>query len=133
MEYDIYKPSSKNNVYIFIEVGGVLENKVPENILHGYGDVAFVKTISFDDKSPLISAHPKEVIESIKNNGYFIQGAAVTTKVDNVSEAGAAIGSGILAASLGFGPLGAIVAAVAGYALANASKNEDGGSNDADS
>ena len=135
MKCDIYKYSSKSGSYIFIESDNELSDMVPEDILLTLGETTLVKTINFDENSPLIAANPKEVIKGINANNYFIQGTKVTTQVGQVSEAGAAIGGGILAASLGFGPLGALIAAAAGFALANASKSEDknGGSDDADS
>jgi uncharacterized protein YcgL (UPF0745 family) len=137
MNCDIYKSSAKKGIYLFVETGKNVSETVPEKELKHFGDAVFFKTISFDESSPLIAANPAEVINNIKAKNYHLQGARVTTKVESVSETGAAIGGGILAASLGFGPLGAIVAALAGYALANASKsgnkNNDGGNDDADS
>lgn len=121
MNCDIYKAINHRGAYLFIEAGNEASEKVPEKVLKKLGHLQYVKSISFDEGSPLIAANPKEVIENIETNGFHIQGVEI--KIDEVvSEAGAAIGGGILAASLGLGPVGAILGAAAGYWLANASK-----------
>lgn len=120
MNCDIYKVINHKSAYLFIETGNQVSDKVPEKVLKKLGQIQLFKSISFDENSPLIAANPEEVIENIQSNGYHIQGVEI--KLEEVSEAGAAIGGGILAASLGLGPLGAILGAVAGYLLASASK-----------
>ena len=135
MECDIYKSSSENLSYIFVEAGASLVDKVPKDILMAFGDSELIKTIHVNENSEFISSNPKEIIESINLKNYYIKRTSIAIKQDSVSEAGAALGGGILAASLGFGPLGAIFAAVAGYVIANAAKddNSKGGSDDANS
>lgn len=120
MNCDIYKATNHRGAYLFVESGTDVVNKVPEKVIRKLGHIKYFKTITFDENSPLIAANPREVIENIQKRGFHIQGVEIT--VEEVSEAGAAIGGGILAASLGLGPVGAIVGAVAGYLLANASK-----------
>lgn len=121
MECDIYRSSKMKRAYVFVKAGAP-NDIVPESILQKLGSLEFFKTISFDVNSPLIAANPKEVIESIEKVGYHIQGAGIETT--EISEAGAAIGGGILLASLGGGPLGAIIGAVGGYFLAHLTKEE---------
>ncbi|TOJ42690.1 hypothetical protein CGI42_22770, partial [Vibrio parahaemolyticus] len=71
----------------------------------------------------------KVVKSAIETKGFHIQSAGI--KTDNVSSAGAAIGGGILAASLGFGIFGAAVAAIGSAMIANAAnKNNTGDKSD---
>ncbi len=128
MKCDIYKISDVKNAYLFIESGISPEARVPSEVLEKLGTLEYFKTIEFEADSPLIAANPQEVIENIEKNGFHIQGAEVriTTKENpEISEAGAAIGGGILAASLGFGPVGAIVGAVLGAVLAASAKGDN--------
>ncbi|CAE6894355.1 YcgL domain-containing protein [Ectopseudomonas oleovorans] len=120
MDCDIYKAISHKDTYLFVEKGNRVSDKVSEKLLKKIGQVQHLKSISFDENSPLIAANPKEVINNIQTQGFHIQGAEI--KIEDNTGAGAAIGGGILAASLGLGPAGAIIGAVAGYLLANASK-----------
>ena len=128
MKCDIYKVGRINNAYLFLESGISPGARVPSDVLGRIGKLEYFKTIEFDADSPLIAANPKEVIKNIRENGYHIQGAEVrTTTKENpeISEAGAAIGGGILAASLGFGPVGAVVGAVLGAILAASAKGDN--------
>lgn len=122
MECDIYKSLKYKGCYLFVEKGSIITNDVPKELLSKFGSAEHFKTISVDENAPLIAADPQEIIKNIQEKGHHLQWAK--TNVDTVSEAGAALGGGILAVSLGLGPVGAIIAAAAGYALANSTKNE---------
>jgi uncharacterized protein YcgL (UPF0745 family) len=127
MKCDIYKSGVLKNAYLFVPAGSSPKTSVTESVLSKLGTLSFFKTIEFDMDSPLIAASPKEVIENIEKNGFHIQGAEVrvtTKETPEISEAGAAIGGGILAASLGFGPVGAIVGAALGALLASSAKGD---------
>ena len=128
MDCDIYKATNHKGAYLFIPSGVEVTAALPESVIKKLGNIEYFKSISFDENSPLIAADPKEVIKNIEEQGFHIQGTEIKTKVEEVSEAGAAIGGGILAASIGLGPVGALVGALAGYLLANASK--EGGKDD---
>ncbi|MES9898556.1 MAG: YcgL domain-containing protein [Sedimenticola sp.] len=128
MDCDVYKVVNYKAAYLFVLSGTDVTSALPDKIIENLGHLEYFKAVSFDENSPLIAANPKDVIDNIAKHGFHIQGAEIQIKVEEVSEAGAAIGGGILAASLGLGPVGALVGALAGYWLANASK--DGGRND---
>ena len=118
MNCDIYKATNHKSAYIFVESGAEVLSVVNRTALKKLGHIEFFKSISFDENSPLIAANPKEVIKNIRTHGFHIQGADIKIKVEEVSEAGAAIGGGILATSFGFGPIVAVIAAVIGFLMA---------------
>ena len=127
MKCDIYQSEGIKNAYLFLKSGLIPDNQVPITILKNLGTLEYFKTIDFDANSSLIAADPREVINNIKKNGYHIQGAEIrieTKAHKEISEAGAAIGGGILAASLGFGPIGSIMGALAGVILAASAKGD---------
>lgn len=126
MKTDIYKSLTIKSTYLIIESGSQL-NELPSTVLSNLGKLEYLKTVDFNPDSPLIAADPKEVIQNIQERGYHIQGTKTTTEI---SEAGAAIGGGILAASLGFGPLGAIMGAALGAILASSAKEKKNDSDD---
>ena len=123
MECDIYRAANNRSTFLFVKKGTQVQPSIQEKL----GKIDFYKTITFDENSPLIAVNPKEVILNILQQGFHIQQAEVKveTKVEKTSEAGAAIGGGLLAASLGLGPIGAILGAAAGYMIANATKEEE--------
>ena len=118
MDTDIYKSKKLPNVFLFVPKGIGIGN-LPELVKNQLGELLYFKSITLIPNSPLIAADPNEVINNIKSKGYHLQGAAVKS---DISEVGAAVGGGILAASLGLGPIGAIAGVVAGIWLANESK-----------
>lgn len=127
MKCDIYKSGSIQNAYLFVPCGISPEERLSKSQLTKLGKLQLFKTIEFDADSPLIAANPKEVIENIDKQGFHVQLAEIQTTIKEskeVSEAGAAIGGGILAASLGLGPVGAIIGAALGAYLASSAKGE---------
>lgn len=127
MKCDIYKSSRLKNAYLFVLAGTDPKECTPESVLKQFGELVFLKSIEFEEDSPLIVADPREVIGNINQQGFHVQGAEVRIEVkesQEVSEAGAAIGGGILAASLGLGPVGAIAGAIIGALLASSAKGE---------
>ncbi len=117
METDIYKSKSNPNTYLFVR-SGRSTTELPSALLEKLGTLEFLKSITVIPGLPLIAANPLEVIKNIKEHGYHVQWANVSVKSD-VSGVGAAVGGGILALSLGLGPIGAIVGAVLGAWLAS--------------
>ncbi|EGR0311520.1 YcgL domain-containing protein [Vibrio cholerae] len=129
MKCDIYKSDNKKGFYVFIKSGVSLDKYKNQNALRDFSSPYLFKTIEFDEDTPLIAADPKVVKSAIETKGFHIQSAGI--KTDNVSSAGAAIGGGILAASLGFGIFGAAVAAIGSALIANAAnKNNTGDKSD---
>ncbi|NQY53901.1 MAG: YcgL domain-containing protein [Campylobacteraceae bacterium] len=126
MNCDIYKLINIKGAYLFVKEDTDLETDISKDTLSKIGDLEYFKSINFDEDSPLIAVNQKEVIQNIEINGFHIQIAKI--KKEEVSDAGAVIGGGILAASLGLGLFGALVGAAAGYIIANLTK--EGNKND---
>ncbi|WP_321528831.1 YcgL domain-containing protein [Sedimenticola selenatireducens] len=123
METDIYQSQKVHGAYLFVPSGSSIA-LLPNELTHKLGKLQYFKTITINHGMKLIAADADEVIANIQKNGYHLQGASVTTKAkeSDVSEVGAAVGGGILAASLGLGPVGAVAGALIGAWLANHSK-----------
>lgn len=117
MMCDIYRSKSKSDWYIIVPTGKQIQS-LPSNVLTQLGELVFFKTRDFQPGQPLIGASADIVLTNISARGYHAQGVDIKTEV---SEAGAAIGGGVLGASVG-GPIGAIFGAVIGYALAEHAK-----------
>lgn len=64
----------------------------------------------------LNNADPLEEVRPNQNN--------MSEDTSSTSEAGAALGGGILAASLGLGPVGALLGAFLGYGIAQGAKKK---------
>jgi len=126
LKTDIYKFKTNPNTYLFIKEGEDI-SIVPSKTINKLGEVTYVKSITLIPDSPLIAANPNEVILNIEKQGFHIQRSEVkmTVKENDVSEVGAAVGGGILAASLGLGPVGAIAGAALGLWIANIKKTEE--------
>jgi uncharacterized protein YcgL (UPF0745 family) len=122
MIVDIYQSRTVRDKFVFVEkgasLGAVLADKLPTE----WEPMVFFKTIEVKIDDPLIAADPTEIIRNIEKYGFHLQGAKVKS---SVSEAGAMLGGGVLLASLGLGPLGAIIGALGGLYLAKASEEED--------
>lgn len=126
METDIYKSKKLKGTYLFIRSGSDTDN-LSDEVVKKFGNFEYFKSLTLISGAPLIAADPDEVISNIEKHGFHMQGAEISVKVkeSDVSEVGAAVGGGILAASLGLGPVGAIAGAVIGAWIANHSKDEE--------
>ena len=123
MNCDIYKSSTKG-IYIFVPAKSPPAACLPKATLAKLGTLSLFKSIEKPD-TPIIAADPTEVIRNIEKKGFHVQEPEIlvnTKETSKVSEAGAAIGGGMLGASLGFGPVGAIAGAVLGALLASSAK-----------
>lgn len=132
MKCDIYKSNSLKNTYLFVLSGTEPDQFTPQSTFQKLGGISFFKSIEIQEDSPLIAADPKEVITNINLKGFHLQGFEGNIEIkesQEISEAGAAIGGGILASSLGLGPVGAIAGAIIGVLLASSAK---GNKNDPD-
>ncbi|WP_038123988.1 YcgL domain-containing protein [Vibrio nigripulchritudo] len=126
MKCTAYKTSKKRSTYVLVQKGvniAPIEAKLKEKL----GELTLFKNITLTEGESRIGINPEEAISNILKNGFHIQGVEVSVKVkeNDVSEVGAAVGGGILAASIGLGPIGAIIGAAAGFLLANSSKSEE--------
>jgi uncharacterized protein YcgL (UPF0745 family) len=113
MQVDIYKSLMPSGSYVAVPSGSHL----PQQIINSIGNVEIYKqNLPIEPQSKLYAVDAPTVIYNIQNQGfYFVKD---TTQPD-VSKAGAAIGGGILLASIGLGPIGAIIGALSGLVLAN--------------
>lgn len=124
MIFDIYQSKTHSKIFVFVEAGVDPPIVLSDNIQEKTGTLAlFKKNIEINEGDPLIGASPAQVIANVKKRGYHIQGVKV--KTEEISDVGAALGGGLLIASLGGGPIGAIIGAAVGYFLAYSAKEED--------
>lgn len=122
MNCDIYKSSTKG-VYIFVPAKSSPATCLPKATLAKLGALSLFKSIELKPDSPIIVADATEVIRNIEKKGFHVQEPEFlvnTKETSTVSEAGAAIGGGMIGAS--FGPVGAIAGAVLGALLASSAK-----------
>jgi len=113
MQVDIYKSVTPSGSYVAVPSGSYL----PQQVIHSIGNVEIYKqNLPIESESKLYAVDAPTVLYSIQQHGfYFVKDS---TQPD-VSKAGAAIGGGILLASIGLGPIGAIIGALSGLILAN--------------
>lgn len=117
MLVDIYRPSNRTDLYLFVS-SGFDPLHVPLDVHSQFGDLVLVKSREIIPGQKLVGTTADEILQNISHTGFHVQGIGVATQV---SEGGAALGGGILGASLA-GPLGALVGAFLGYALAEHAK-----------
>ena len=122
MQCDIYSSIKKHNLYIFVESNRKPSDILPADISKEVGELRFFKSRSINIGDLLIGTQSKEIIDSITEHGYALQSAEIKTYVTEVS---AALGAGVLAASLGAPLILASSAAVAaGVAMSLISKED---------
>lgn len=117
MQVDIYRPSNRSDLYLFVR-SGINPLQVPADVRAQFGDLVLFKSREIIPGQKLIGANTDEILQNIFRAGFHVQGVSVATQV---SEGGAALGGGILGASVA-GPFGAVIGAVLGYALAEHAK-----------
>lgn len=117
MQFDIYRPKSRTDLYLFVP-SGVNPQIYRPDVFLPFGELEFIKTREISPGQSLIGASTDEIIRNVSHSGFHIQVLKVTTQV---SEGGAAIGGGILGASVG-GPVGAVFGALIGLLLAEHAK-----------
>lgn len=117
MLVDIYRPSNRSDLYLFVR-SGINPLQVPTDVRAQFGELVLFKSREIIPGQKLIGANTDEILQNISRAGFHVQGVSVATQV---SEGGAALGGGILGASVA-GPFGALVGAVLGYALAEHAK-----------
>lgn len=117
MQVDIYRPSNRSDLYLFVR-SGINPLQVPADVRAQFGELVLFKSREIIPGQKLIGANTDEILQNIFRAGFHVQGVSVATQV---SEGGAALGGGILGASVA-GPFGAVIGAVLGYALAEHAK-----------
>lgn len=123
MKFDVYRSSKTETVFVFVESGVNPDQVIPEEYADHLGELNLFKTHKeIKPGDSLIGAPPEEIIANVQENGYSVQGVNIKT---DVSEVGAALGGGLLLASLGGGPIGALIGATVGYLIARGSKEDE--------
>jgi len=123
MDFDIYQSSKSHKIFVFVKSGVNPLSVLPHKYKAQVGELSiFKKNKTINEEDPLIGATPKDLIDNVTAKGYHIQGINIIT---NISEVGAALGGGLLLASLGAGPIGAIIGGTIGYLLAHNAKEEE--------
>ena len=110
---DIYS-TGKKDIYVILRHQSMPVVALPVTLLTELGELKLLKTKDIIENAPMIGAVPKQIIDSINQHGYALQNAEIKSVV---SELGAALGAGVLAASLGATlPIAAVVSTAAGIA-----------------
>lgn len=118
---DIYRSNAKQNWFLIVPSGTAIQF-LPPYVLAQLGQLSLFKTREIQSGQPLVGASADEILKNITHYGFHTQGIQIKTEV---SEAGAAIGGGMLGGSIG-GPVGAAIGAAIGYVLAqHAKENKD--------
>lgn len=97
MQCNIYT-TDKKGLFVFVKQGVAPDEVLPSSLFAELGELNHFKSKDITEDSSLIGADPNDILDGIKEYGYALQGIETKT---NVSEVGAAIGAGILVASLG--------------------------------
>ena len=123
MLIDIYRSQYRKEKFIILKSGVEPDKVLPPSLREELSTLTLYRsnkeiTEEHNIKDPLLVVSSNDVIRNINNNNYYLQSIPVKSKTPDISEAGAAIGGGILAASLGMGPVGAFIGAVLGFLLA---------------
>ena len=122
MEFDIYQSSKSKMIFVFVSSGVDPLSVLPKKYKVHVGQLSmFKRNKTINENDPIIGVSPKELINNVTSRGYHVQGVEIKT---NISEAGAAIGGGLLVASIGGGPIGAVIGAAVGYLLAHNAKEK---------
>lgn len=121
MKVDIYQMLGDEPHLIIVKHGSGLE-VAPKSIYSDLSKWGLVRNMNLSSSSTLVGAKASDVIESIKQKGFF---TTITESSNNNSSIGAGIGAGILAASLGLTPIGSVITAIiAGILVASNNKEK---------
>ncbi|HCE3314834.1 TPA: YcgL domain-containing protein [Vibrio parahaemolyticus] len=123
MKVDIYQMMGEEPHVIIVKSGTPIDTTVPKSVYADLTKWALVRHMNLSPSTTLVGTTASEVIDKIKENGYF--SSLVASKNSTTSSFGAGIGAGILAASLGLTPVvSAIAGLVAGLLVASNSKEK---------
>lgn len=121
MQCDIYS-TDKKGLFVFVKQGILPSGILPSSLIAELGELNHFKSKNITESSSLIGADPNDVFDGIKEYGYALQGIETKT---NVSEVGAAIGAGILVASLGAALPITLAVSAASYVAAHLLKDKE--------
>lgn len=80
----VYKSLKKYDAYLFVEKEGEFD-RVPETLLSLLGKLELVMPLELDENRSLAQADPKQVIESLQEQGYYLQLPPKSYIPDNAS------------------------------------------------
>jgi len=118
MPYDVYRSNKRSDLEFYVPVGSPLN--LPYEMNFQYAPFHFVRR---QQSIPwLLSDADRAIEHNISVSGYHVAPAQLTATAN--STATAAIGGGLLGASMGGFP-GAVIGAIAGVVLAESAKNKE--------
>lgn len=119
----VFRSTHVPNIYVVLpaqsDPNGIFE------IVVRFGPLQRLKDLDITPGTNLVGASADEILRSIAQKGYHIQGAEVRVQVSEVSSA---VAGGLLGAALGGGPIGALVGAALGAVIANQKNKKDANS-----
>lgn len=118
MQFDIYRAKGRQDLYLFVPNGTQPGFPAVAALGSGPEELEFVKSRELLPGQKVAGVASEEIIKGVSVNGFHVQAVKVSTEV---SDGGAAIGGGLLGASIA-GPFGAIVGSLIGLVLAEHAK-----------
>lgn len=129
MRCDLYNSGKEQGVRLYVREGVNPEDIVPAEELEKIKPLISnndFKSVPFSIEEPLLGVSVQDIISNVNERGYYIH--KFTVKIEStitqqskksISKAGAALGGGLLLASFGGGPAGALLGAIGGLVLAS--------------
>lgn len=87
MECFVYKGQKKLGTYLFVEYEANF-SRVPTSLLELLGSVELVTTIELTENTVLAQACPKNVIQELKEFGFYLQLPSADIKLKSVYQKG---------------------------------------------
>ena len=129
MRCDLYNSEKEQGVRLYVREGVNPEDVVPAEELEKIKPLisnSDFKSVPFSIDEPLLGVSVQDIISNVNERGYYIHKFSVKVETTitqepkkNISKAGAALGGGLLLASFGGGPAGALIGALGGLFLAS--------------
>lgn len=128
MKCNLYQLTGRMDGYLFLPADQTLDS-LPLTIRRNIGAPRFLMEVMLCEQPDLPGdIDTKAVIKNVQSNGFHLEEYGHTTNTV-ISRVGAAIGTGILVASLGLGMLGALASAATWLILAKFAKPTKGSEN----
>ena len=119
MKCDIYKSNTLDDVFIYVPSKAIPIEILPSSIVEAVGKLELYCSLDLEEDSRLVGDDPEEILKGIEEHGFYVKHPF--RKRSPLAHAGAAIGAGILGATLA-GPIGAIAGSIVGYAIGELTK-----------
>ena len=118
MQFDVYRPKGRQDLYLFVPAGTPPGFPAVAALGCAPEELEFFKSRELLPGQRVAGVPSEELINGVAINGFHVQAVKASTEV---SDGGAAIGGGLLGASIA-GPFGAIVGSLIGLVLAEHAK-----------